>query len=221
MVIEKFEDGPIWTIGYLVYDEESKETMVIDVPMWSSEKIYRRIRHLGLRTKYIVATHGHWDHIGEMEKLADLTGAEVCAHLGDEWLMRDPNGTPIPPPEQVEPVGVGNFLEERVKLQIGKTGFSVIHTPGHSVGSICLYADGENVIFTGDTLFAGSIGRTDLPTGSIEEISRSISEKIMSLPDDVRVFPGHGPESTLKKERAENQFVQMIFAEKESKSTTR
>ncbi len=214
MVIEKFEDGPIWTIGYLVYDEESREGMVVDVPMWSSEKIYKRVRELGLSLRNIVATHGHWDHIGEMERLAELTGAQVLAHRGDEWMMRDPNGMVIPPPEQIEPVNVDGYIEEKSKLQIGKTSFTVIQTPGHSVGSICLYTEEERLSFTGDTLFAGSIGRTDLPTGSMEEISKSISEKIMSLSDDVRVFPGHGAESTLKKERAENQFVHMIFAEK-------
>ncbi len=214
MEIEKFEDGPIWTIGYLVYDGGTMEGMVIDVPMWSSEKIYRRVRETGVRITKVVATHGHWDHIGEMKKLAALTAAPVYAHRADEWMMRDPNGMVIAPPEPLEPVGIDIALEDKMKLQIGKLELEVIHTPGHSAGSVCLYIRDENVLFTGDTLFAGSIGRTDLPTGSMEEISKSISEKIMSLPAIVRIFPGHGPESTLMKEKAYNQFVQMIFAEK-------
>lgn len=213
MVIEKFEDGPIWTNGYLVYDEGTSEGIVIDVPMWSSEKIYKRIRELSLRIKAVVATHGHWDHIGEMKKLSSLTASPVCAHRADEWMMQDPNGMVIAPPETLEPVPIGTALEDKMKFDVGNIEFEVIHTPGHSAGSVCLYRTEEKILFTGDTLFAGSIGRTDLPTGSMEEISKSISEKLMTLPELVKIFPGHGPESTLKKERTQNQFVQMIFDE--------
>lgn len=213
-MVEKFEDGPVWTIGYLVYDEGTMDGMVIDVPMWSSEKIYRRIRQLGIRVGKMVATHGHWDHMGEMKKLAALTASTVYAHRADEWMMMDPNGMAIVPPEPLEPVAIDAPLEDKAKLQVGNFELEVLHTPGHSAGSVCLYNAEEEVLFTGDTLFAGSIGRTDLPTGSMEEISKSISEKIMTLPESVRIFPGHGPESTLKREKTENQFVRTIFAEK-------
>ncbi len=213
-LIEKFEDGPVWTIGYLVYNAGTREAIVIDVPMWSGEKIYKRVRELSLSVKYIVATHGHWDHMGEMKKLKMLTSAQVCANIGDEWMMDDPNGMVIPPPEWIEPVKVEMPLVDGSELRVGDMVFRVIHTPGHSAGSICLYLPDSGILFTGDTLFAGSIGRIDLPTGSMEEISRSILEKIMTLPEAVKVYPGHGPDSTLKRERAENQFVQMMLAEK-------
>ncbi len=213
-IIEKFEDGPVWTIGYLVYDAGAREAIVIDVPMWSGEKIYKRVRELGLSVKYIVATHGHWDHTGEMKKLKSLTAAVVCANKGDEWMMIDPNGMVIAPPEPIEPVKVEIPLVDGSELSVGGITFSVIHTPGHSAGSICLYEADAKILFTGDTLFAGSIGRIDLPTGSMGEISKSIPEKIMTLPEDVKIYPGHGPGSTLKRERMENQFVQMMLAER-------
>ncbi len=213
-VIEKFEDGPVWTIGYLVYDVSTKEALVIDVPMWSAEKIYRRVKELGLSVKYIVATHGHWDHIGDMKKLKQLTGAAVCANPSDGWMMRDPNGMVIPPPERVEPCEAETPLVDGSELRVGNFRFKTIYTPGHSAGSICLYEEEAAILFTGDTLFAGSVGRVDLPTGSMEVISKSISEKLMTLPEDVRIFPGHGADSTLKRERTTNQFVQMMSAER-------
>lgn len=214
VLVEKFEDGPVWTIGYLVYGPAEREALVIDVPMWSSDKIYRRIRELSLTVKYIVATHGHWDHTGEMKKLKALTGAPVCANTADEWMMRDPNGMVIAPPEPIEPVGIDIPMEDGSTLDVAGRTFRIIRTPGHSAGSICIYEECEKILFTGDTLFAGSIGRVDLPTGSMGEISRSITEKLMKLPEEVKIYPGHGSVSTLQKERAENRFVQMMYEER-------
>ena len=212
LLIEKFEDGPIWTIGYLVYAGPGMEAVVIDVPMWSSDKIYKRIREIGLSVKYIVATHGHWDHIGEMKKLAALTGAQVCANEGDAWMMSDPNGMVIAPPEPIEPVLIDLALSDGATVGSVGPKFKVIQTPGHSTGSICLYEEDERVLFTGDTLFAGSIGRVDLPTGSMKEISKSIQHKLMTLPVEVKIYPGHGSDSTLGKEKMTNPFVQSMLA---------
>ena len=125
-IIEKFEDGPVWTIGYLVYDAGAREAVVIDVPMRSGEKIYKRVRELGLSVKYIVATHGHWDHTGEMKKLKMLTTAQVCANKADEWMMIDPNGMVIAPPEPIEPVKVEIPLVDGSELSVGGITFSVI-----------------------------------------------------------------------------------------------
>ncbi len=212
IIVEKFEDGPIWTIGYLVHTGPGGEAIVIDVPMWSSEKIYKRTLEIGLLVKYIIATHGHWDHIGDMEKLKALTGAQVCAHQGDEWMMRDPNGMVIVPPESIEPVEIDIRLNCGGTVETSGTKLKVIETPGHSAGSICLFEEDERILFTGDTLFSGSIGRVDLPTGSMDAISKSVQEKLMTLPGDVKIYPGHGGDSTLEKEKLENPFVQMMFA---------
>ena len=214
MLIEKFEAGPIWTIGYLVYDSHLLEGIVIDVPLLSADKIYRRIRDLNLKIKSIVATHGHWDHIGEMRKLKSLTGATVCAHKSDEWMLQDPNSALIRPPLPVEPASIDVYLDQSSVVSFGNFNLDVIHTPGHSAGSICLYEKNEGVLFTGDTLFCESIGRTDLPSGSFEEISRSISGKLMVLPGSVRIFPGHGADSTLSKEKDENEFVRIMLSDK-------
>lgn len=213
-IIEKFEDGPVWTIGYLVYNVASRDALMIDVPIWSSEKIYGRVTELGLSVQFIVATHGHWDHTGEIKKLKALTGAAVCGNKADEWMMRDPNGMVIVPPEHVEPVELDVPLDDGTVLDVAGMKFKTILTPGHSSGSICLYEESQQILFTGDTLFSGSIGRVDLPTGSMEEISRSIMDRIMTLPGEVKIYPGHGTESTLKREKDENHFVHMMFAER-------
>jgi hydroxyacylglutathione hydrolase len=192
----------------VVGDESSGEAIVID-PGDEVDRILEILKRHRLRTKYIVATHAHIDHVGGFEKLKDATGALVLIHRDDlplyqnvatqaEWLG-------VAPPSTVE---VDQFLREGDSLRWGSLELHVLHTPGHSPGSISLHMSGEEQkIFSGDTLFQGSVGRTDLWGGSYEQILRSIESKLLPLPDAALVFPGHGASTTIGEERESNPFL--------------
>jgi glyoxylase-like metal-dependent hydrolase (beta-lactamase superfamily II) len=190
-------------------DESTGEAIVID-PGDEVEQIQRILTKHRLRAKYIVATHAHIDHVGGIEKLKEATGAAVLMHEDDlplyqnlamqaEWL-----GVPAPGVAEVD-----QFLNEGDLLRCGTLSLEILHTPGHSPGSISLHLPGENpMILSGDTLFQGSIGRTDLWGGSLEEILRSIRTRLLVFPDQTPVFPGHGAPTTIGEEREKNPFLQ-------------
>jgi len=190
---------------YLVYDEKSKEGIVID-PGGDADDIFSKIEELGLEIKYIILTHGHGDHIAGVEELKTYTKAKVAIHKDDEPLLKDGRKNL----SSMMAMGTIEFapdilLEEGDKIIFGDLEAYVIHTPGHTPGGICLRI--ENTLFSGDTLFAGSIGRTDFEYSSFEDIMNSIREKLLVLPDDTVVYPGHGPSTTLKMEKQINPFV--------------
>lgn len=190
-------------------DETTGEAVVID-PGDDIERVQRVLAQHHLHAKYIVATHAHIDHVGGIDKLQQATEAGVLMHQADlplyqnlalqaEWL-----GVPSPGIAEVD-----QFLQEGDTLRCGALTLEVLHTPGHSPGSLSLYLPGENQrIFSGDTLFQGSIGRTDLWGGSSEEILRSIRERLLIFPDQMPVFPGHGAPTTIGAERESNPFLQ-------------
>lgn len=190
---------------YLVYDEKSKEALVID-PGAEGSKIHKEIVKEGLKVKYLVNTHGHNDHIGANLFLQEATGAPLLIHEADGKMLQDPNfnlsvymGNNITGPE------ADRFLHDGDFLEVGHLSFEVVHTPGHTPGGICLY--GQGVCFSGDTLFAKAIGRTDLPGGSLTEIITSIKTKLLGLDDAVIVYPGHGPSTTIGCERLANPYL--------------
>jgi glyoxylase-like metal-dependent hydrolase (beta-lactamase superfamily II) len=190
-------------------DETTGEAVVID-PGDDIKQVQQILAKHNLRVKYIIATHAHIDHVGGIEKLKQTTGAAVLMHESDlalyqklavqaEWL-----GVPTPGVTDID-----QFLIDGDSLRCGSLDLEILHTPGHSPGSVSLHVPGENErILCGDTLFQGSIGRTDLWGGSLDEILKSIRNRLLVFPDGTRVFPGHGPTTTIGEERRSNPFLQ-------------
>lgn len=191
----------------VIGDEQTHEAMVID-PGDQIEEILEILRQANLKLKYIVVTHAHIDHVGGAMKLKAATGAPILLNQNDLALLKmlDMQAAWIGmrPPGAVQ---VDESVNESHKLQIGNIVSQVIETPGHTEGSICLLFPAEKKLIAGDTLFAGSIGRTDLPGGSFDKIMRSLHTQLMALPDDIEVVPGHGPLTTIGQERETNPFL--------------
>src|SRR6266436_1945248 len=191
----------------VIGDEATREAMVID-PGDDIEDVAAIIRKHNLKVKQIVITHAHIDHVGGAMKLRALTGAPILLNQNDYALLKmlDVQATWIgmATPGKVE---VDQTLGQADVVKAGSLEGQVLHTPGHTEGSICLYFPAEKKLIAGDTLFAGSIGRTDLPGGSFEKIIRSLHDKVLELPDDTVVIPGHGPLTTIGDERQSNPFL--------------
>ncbi|GAV21734.1 MBL fold metallo-hydrolase [Carboxydothermus pertinax] len=206
MQIKTLMVGVIAANCHIVWCEKTSEAVAID-PGGDGDKLLKFIEQNGLKLKYIVLTHGHGDHIAAVDEVRKNTGAKVLIHPKDAPMLTDPNKN------------LSRFLGGAVKLApadqevvdgdeiiFGEEKLKVLHTPGHTLGSISLYGDG--ILFSGDTLFFGSVGRVDFPGGSWEKLLKSIREKIFTLPDSIRVLPGHGPETTVGYEKKHNPFLQ-------------
>ena len=207
MFIERLELGPFASNCYLTGDETTREAMVID-PGAEPDRIIRLIDEFKLEVKYIVMTHGHIDHVSALKEVKDATGAPVAIHRGDAGMLgaRD-EFSPMFHPTPKKPDPPDMLLDGGETFEVGSLTYTVLHTPGHSPGGICLLTDG--VVFSGDTLFNMSIGRTDFPGGSMNQIIESIRTKLLTLPDATVVLPGHGPQSTIAYERRANPFLNM------------
>lgn len=185
---------------YIVQDEETKETMVID-PGGDVDKIVEMLNTIHAKVKYILLTHCHGDHIAGVNELKQRVGGKILIHRLDEEGLRDPNVN------LAEYVGLGRVivqadarLDDGDLIHVGNLEFKILHTPGHTKGGISIYSEEEKLLFSGDTLFRGSWGRTDLPTSSFEDIIKSITKKLMVLPEDTIVYPGHGKSTMIKEE---------------------
>jgi len=214
MIIKAFESGPLLTIGYLVIDEKSRYAVVIDAPKDSASVIVEEAKKYDCEILCLINTHGHWDHIADNAEIVRLTSAKVAIHERDARLLEDPKSVVYEIPFRIEGIKPDIILSDGDVIEVGNLNLKVIHTPGHTLGSICLYEGKEKVLFSGDTLFSGTIGRTDLPGGSFEEIIKSIQDKIFVLDDDVVVYPGHGPSTTVGKEKRYNPFFNEIVINK-------
>jgi glyoxylase-like metal-dependent hydrolase (beta-lactamase superfamily II) len=190
--------GPIATNLYVLGDETSREAIAIDTATPCVEWVTATLAERGWALKLIVSTHRHWDHIGDNAAVADATGAKIAAHALDRHGLEHPVSTmaPFPIPPSVPAVD----LAEGSRIRFGEIDLEVLHTPGHTEGSVSLLADSERLLFTGDTLFAGSWGRTDLPGGSDDQMVESLT-RLGMLADDLRVLPGHGGGSTIAAEK--------------------
>lgn len=207
MIHEIFPVGPLQCNCSVVGDEAGKEAMVID-PGDDIEDVMAIVQRHGLTVKQIVITHAHIDHVGGAMKLKRLTGAPILLNENDYALLKMLDvqaawiGMATP-----ETVAIDGSLSTGDKVRTGDLVADVLHTPGHTEGSVCLYFAPEKKLIAGDTLFAGSIGRTDLPGGSYEKIMRSLHGPVLALPDDTIVVPGHGPLTTIGEERVSNPFL--------------
>lgn len=206
MKVECIPVGRLFSNSYLLYDSDQMEGILIDAGD-EAESIMNLIELCDVKVRGIYLTHGHFDHVLAVRDLREELGCGFYIHERDaETLSRVPAdaryflGIDVDPPP--DPDG---WVSDRQILRVGKYRVKIIHTPGHTPGSVCYLAD--EVIFTGDTMFAGSIGRVDLPGGSLRDILNSINEKILSLPDHYVIYPGHGPSSTIGVERKLNPFL--------------
>jgi hydroxyacylglutathione hydrolase len=179
-------------------DEPSGEAIAIDTATPCVEWLTATLAERGWRLKLIVSSHRHWDHIGDNAAVSAATGAGVAAHIADRHGLEHPSAiaAPFPIPPSVPALD----LAEGSIIRFGEIALTVLHTPGHTEGSVCLMADSERLLFTGDTLFAGSWGRTDLPGGSEEEMVDSLG-RLSVLAGDLKVLPGHGPQTTMAAEK--------------------
>jgi hydroxyacylglutathione hydrolase len=207
MIHEIFPVGPLLCNCSVIGDDTTREAMVID-PGDDIEDVLTLIHKHNLTVKQIVVTHAHIDHVGGAMKLRAATGAPILLNQNDDALLKmldvQAAWIGVEDPGKVEidqSIGQGDIV------QAGSLSANVIHTPGHTEGSVCLYFPTEKKLIAGDTLFAGSIGRTDLPGGSMRKIINSLHEKVMTLPDETLVVPGHGPLTTIGEERENNPFL--------------
>src|SRR6516162_9029053 len=207
MIHEVLPVGPLQCNCSIIGDEATREAMVID-PGDDIADILAIIQKNNLQVKQIVITHAHIDHVGGAAKLRAATGAPVLLNQNDYALLKmldaQADWVGMAPPGKVE---IDASADDGSVVRTGAHAASVIHTPGHTEGSICLFFPAEKRLIAGDTLFAGSIGRTDLPGGSFDKIIHSLHERVLALPDDTVVVPGHGPATTIGEERETNPFM--------------
>jgi glyoxylase-like metal-dependent hydrolase (beta-lactamase superfamily II) len=210
MILETFPVGPLQCNCTILGDEQAGEAIVID-PGDEIGRIHRRLTGLGFKLKQILVTHGHIDHVGGALKLKRLTGAPILFNENDLPLLKmmdeQAGWLGVATPETAPP---DDPLTDGLNVGLESCPAQVLYTPGHTQGSVCLHFAPLKLLIAGDTLFAGSIGRTDLPGGNFDQIIDSIESRLLALPDETRVLPGHGPATTIGAERQNNPFLRNL-----------
>ncbi|RII26734.1 MAG: MBL fold metallo-hydrolase [Geobacter sp.] len=209
MIFETVVVGPLEVNCFILGCEETGEGVVID-PGADAERVLAAVSRLGLKISHVINTHGHFDHVGGNKAVLAATGAQLLIHEGDiHYLTRAADAAAMynlvtensPRPDRV--------LEDGMTVSFGTHSLRVLHTPGHSPGGCCLYLAEEGIVITGDTLFADGVGRTDFPGCSHQALIESIRDQLMTLPDETRAFPGHGPSTTIGHERLHNPYISL------------
>lgn len=206
MIQKVLSVGMLESNCYILGDEETREAVVID-PGGDAPEILAVLRQEKLQLKTIINTHGHFDHVGANKELQEATGAPIAIHTADAPMLSQPSAEALFfTGGRLQPSRASILLQEGDVLDFGRYQLKVLHTPGHTPGGICLVLLQEPIVYVGDTLFAGSIGRTDFPGGSFEDLINSVRTKIFTLGDHYLVMPGHGPATTVGQERLYNPF---------------
>lgn len=198
--------GSVQTNVYFVYREDLKQAIVFD-PADQGQRLFEALKNNGLTVAGICLTHGHFDHILGVAKLRQLSHCEIYASALEETVLSDERLNCSADTGRIATVTADHLLGDGEEFELGGIRVKLLSTPGHTEGSCCYYIEEAEAVISGDTLFEMSVGRTDLPTGSMSAIVRSIKEKLMILPDDTRVFPGHGGDTTIGFERVNNPFL--------------
>ena len=206
MKVERFLTGIISTNCYLAINEETKQTVVID-PASSSPSLMNHIEAEGLKVEAILLTHGHFDHIWGIDGFLKKYDVPVYVHEDDKEMMNDPQLNQSSTYTAGYTFSGAECIRDGQVLHLAGNDFEVFHTPGHTPGCCCFYVREEGVLFSGDTLFANSVGRTDFPGSSTSALIRSIREKLLPLPDETRVYPGHMGETAIGHEREHNPYI--------------
>lgn len=203
MIIKTFIKPPIENNNYLLIDEQTKEAALIDCSSFDDE-IISELKKQNAKLKYVLLTHGHFDHISGLNDLPE--GIEVLMHQNDDnWVKEVNTYLPMIGMPSMEVPVINKYIKDGDVLKIGELEIKVIHTPGHTQGGVCFYVD--DVLFSGDTIFRESVGRCDLPGGNFDQIVESIEQKIFTLPEETIIYSGHGRSSTVGWEKEHNRFM--------------
>ena len=207
MFVVTRESGPVLTNGYLLVDD-NRNAVIIDTPIGIWDLFKPIIKEKGLELKAILLTHTHWDHTFDANKISKENNIHVYAHQLDQFRLKEPNlHTVYKLPYNIDPVDNIITVKDGDILEFGGINLKVIHTPGHTEGGVCYVDEKNKLVFTGDTLFRGTVGRTDFPGGDSEQLFNSIRTKIISLPLDFIIYSGHGPISTIEHEIKNNPYI--------------